>query len=126
MGPIALRIFLLERHGETGETLSAFLCSRGHKVVCVSSDSALLKLLSRSACDVLIIDLGHDGRAIEFWQKAGLPPSVRAIAISGDCGEDYSEAARAAGFHFCLQKPFRPDALLWLLASAGQNAMKAE
>jgi CheY-like chemotaxis protein len=126
MSPIALRIFLLERHGETGETLSAFFCSRGHKVVCVSSDSALLELLSRSACDVLIIDIGHDGRAIEFWQKAGLPPSVRAIAISGDARDDSSEAARAAGFHFCVQRPFRPDALLVLLAGAGQNAMKAK
>jgi CheY-like chemotaxis protein len=57
--------------------------------------------------------------------RASITAAVPAIILSGDCGPEPEHASRRDG-HRLLRKPFRPEALLGLLAAAPPLAADLE
>ncbi len=108
----SLEILVVENHPDTLRYLRMYLENLGHSVRAASTVEEALEKLTEQMCDVLISDIGlPDGSGWELLEKAHLPASVYAIAMSGfGMGSDHSRS-KAAGFRHHLIKPFTPDAL---------------
>ena len=105
-----LRVFVVETHVDTRESLCMLLQSFGHTVVSADSMGKALEQLPRSDCDVLISDLGlPDGNGWELLQKVQLPRPVYAIAMSGYGMNADRERSFAAGYRHHLVKPMAPE-----------------
>ena len=114
-----LAILIVENHADTLKYLRMYLETFGHAVRSAATMREALDDLAAASCDVLISDIGlPDGSGWDLIQKAHLPPSVYAIAMSGfGMGPDQSRS-KAAGFRHHLLKPFTPDQLDEYLAEA--------
>ena len=79
-------------------------------------------MLSEGSVDVLLSDIGlPDGDGWELMERAHLPDSVYAIAMSGfGMGNDHSRS-KEAGYRHHLLKPFTPDLLDGYLEEAMQE-----
>lgn len=120
-----LRIFIVENHPDTLEGLTMYLTGLGHEVKAAHSVAEALKLFAEAEFDVLLSDIGlPDGDGWELIQRAKLPPSVYAIAMSGfGMGNDHKKS-KAAGYRRHLVKPFDPLELDQALEEAMANLTK--
>jgi PAS domain S-box-containing protein len=111
----ALRILLVDDHGDTAETMAMILqLEGGHRVRTAGEVAQALDILSTQTFDVLISDLGLPDRSglelvREMRSRGDRTP---AIAISGFGQEADLAASRAAGFGAHLVKPVDPRRLL--------------
>ncbi len=114
--PSPLRIFVVENHPDTLESLQIYLEESGHSVESAGTMADALQALPGANCDVLISDIGlPDGTGWELLQSLRLPRPIYAIAMSGFGMNADHARSRAAGFRHHVLKPFplrELDALL--------------
>jgi CheY-like chemotaxis protein len=124
----ALRIVVVENHGDTLKYLTLYLEQLGHTVASATSMEAALTALPGADCDVLISDIGlSDGDGWELLQRAHsqLPRPLYAIAMSGFGMNADHARSKAAGFRHHILKPFDPDDLDAMLEEARREAVAA-
>ena len=106
----ALRIFVVENHRDTLDSLKTYLESLGHIVVTAGSMNEALEKLLISKPEMLICDIGlPDGTGWELLKRANLPPHVFAVAMSGFGMSADGLRSRDVGFRHHLLKPFDLD-----------------
>jgi CheY-like chemotaxis protein len=109
---MSLDILLVENHPDTAKFLRMYLEQLGHVVRVAGSVQEALAKLSQANAEVLISDIGlPDGDGWEIMERAGLPPTVYAIAMSGFGAFSDRTRSESAGFRHHLTKPFSPDEL---------------
>ena len=118
----ALRIFVVENHGDTLEYLQMYLEMLGHTVQSADSMTKALAALPLADCDVLISDIGlPDGDGWMLMRRAQLPRPIYAIAMSGfGMGSDQIRS-QEAGYRHHLLKPINPKELDTALEAAARE-----
>ncbi|HEV7405004.1 MAG TPA: response regulator [Chthoniobacteraceae bacterium] len=125
-GAPSLRVFIVENHEDTLKWLAIYLESVGHLVQSARSMTSALEALSTAVIDVLISDIGlPDGDGWELLRRAGLPPRVYAIAMSGFGTQSDRLKSRDAGYRQHILKPFVPDDLDAMLEEAQREQAPA-
>jgi CheY-like chemotaxis protein len=116
------RVIVLDDNLDMLATMKLLLQDCGVEVVTCHSAAAALAAQHEQAADMLITDIfmpDSDGlEVIQHFRRDW--PGTRIVAMSGGGRKvkgDYLEAARQAGAHVTLRKPFDPDELLQLLAA---------
>jgi CheY-like chemotaxis protein len=114
-----LRIFVVEDHKDTLETLRSYLEQLGHSVLSARSKAEALREISRVNCQVLISDINlPDGTGWDLMQEIENPRPDYAIAISGYGMKADRQKSSESGFRHHLVKPILPDKLDTLLKEA--------
>jgi DNA-binding response OmpR family regulator len=119
--PDRLRIFIVETHADTMQTLRAHFEQLGHEVTCFPSPAEALALLPWAKCDILFSNIGRDGSGWSLVQSAGCPETVCCVAISGFGTQSDRARSKAAGFRYHLKKPFTLDEVDAILAEARRS-----
>lgn len=110
-----LRVFVVENHVDSRESLRMLLESCGHTVLTAGSMREALEALPHGDCDVLISDIGlPDGNGWELLRQARLPRPIYAIAVSGYGMAADRERSLAAGYRH-LVKPMAPEQIEGIL-----------
>jgi DNA-binding response OmpR family regulator len=113
----SLKILLVENHEDTLKYLSKYLEIQGHDVCGTRDMASAIKALSASKFDILISDIGlPDGDGWQLIRQLEAKPF--GIAMSGFGTQSDREKSLAAGYKHHLTKPFLPEDLDALLASA--------
>jgi DNA-binding response OmpR family regulator len=113
----SLKILLVENHEDTLKYLSKYLEIQGHEVCGTRDMASAIKALSSSKFDILISDIGlPDGDGWQLIRQLESKPF--GIAMSGFGTHSDREKSLAAGYKHHLTKPFLPEDLDALLASA--------
>ena len=121
----ALKVFVVENHADTLQTLKIYLEESGHSVNTASTVTQAVNLLPKVDCDVLICDIGlPDGFGWEVMEK--LPKEIFAVAMNGFGMNADSAKSRAAGFRYHLLKPFKAAELDKILAEAAAGLSARE
>jgi CheY-like chemotaxis protein len=121
----ALKVFVVENHADTLQTLKIYLEESGHSVNTASTVTQAVNLLPKVECDVLICDIGlPDGFGWDVMQK--VPKGIFAVAMSGFGMNADSAKSRAAGFRYHLLKPFKAAELDKILAEAAAEVSARE
>ncbi|WP_057298609.1 response regulator [Pelomonas sp. Root1217] len=120
--PSRLRVFIVENHDDTRNTLSMLMVAMGHEVRSVSCMREALDQLPAADADVLVSDIGlPDGDGWELMQRLRLEHPLYAIAMSGYGMAEDRERSLAAGFRYHLVKPMDIEKLEALLAEAARE-----
>ena len=117
-----LRIFVVENHPDTLDTLQMYLEMMGHTVLTATTMAEALADLPKAECDVLLSDIGlPDGDGWTLLRQANLSRPIYAVAMSGfGMGSDQLKS-REAGFRHHLLKPINPERLEAILADAAKE-----
>ena len=122
-----LRIYLVEDHADTLNTLTRYLESLGHVVKTASTLSDAVSSLAEADCDLLVSDVGlADGDGWELLRRLeqqGAPLPAYAIAMSGYGTEADCARSREAGFRRHLIKPFGLEEFDRALAEATREVV---
>ncbi len=121
-----LRIFLVEDHSDTLNTLFVYLDELGHRVRTAKTIAEALKKLPEEPTDVLISDVGlPDGSGWDLVSQ--VDPSIFAIAITGHGSPEDLRMSKEKGFRDHLTKPFFVEKLNRLLELASiERSLKEE
>jgi two-component system, chemotaxis family, CheB/CheR fusion protein len=115
----ALRILLVEDHGDTADMMSMVLEHDGHSVHTAGDVESALETVAGGESDLLVSDLGlPDGSGHDLLRELrsrGL--TLPAIALSGYGQERDVERSREAGFDLHLVKPVDPARLNQAIAA---------
>ncbi len=124
--PRALRIFVVENHRDTLESIEMYLELMGHTVESACDMKTALETLPKADCDVLISDIGlPDGDGWELLRRVQLPRPIYAVAMSGfGLGAQHVQS-KDAGYRHHLLKPFDPTELSVLLKEAASELLVA-
>lgn len=118
-----MNILIVENHSDTLDCLKTFCEGRGHVVECASTLAEALAKLAEGQPDLLLCDIGlPDGTGWELPHKAGLHPTVFAVAMSGFGMIADNRRSLEAGFRSHLLKPFRVAELEAILREAAPAA----
>ena len=114
-----LRIFVVEDHPDTLQSLKIYLEQIGHIVFSARSKAEALKEIPGAKCHVLISDINlPDGNGWELMEEIqNLRPNY-AIALSGYGMKADRERSAESGFRHHLVKPVFPPKLESLLEEA--------
>jgi CheY-like chemotaxis protein len=114
-----LRIFVVEDHRDTLQSLKIYLEQIGHIVFSARSKAEALKEIPGAKCHVLISDINlPDGNGWELMEEIqNLRPNY-AIALSGYGMKADRERSAESGFRHHLVKPVFPPKLESLLEEA--------
>jgi DNA-binding response OmpR family regulator len=116
----SLKILLVENHEDTLKYLGRYLEIQGHEVCGTRDMASAIKALSSSKFDILISDIGlPDGDGWQLIRQLESKPF--GIAMSGFGTHSDREKSLAAGYKHHLTKPFLPEDLDALLASAAAH-----
>lgn len=99
------------------------LVEAGYRVEAFGEGEAALRALEAMAVDVLVVDWkmpGLDGAEIARRARA-LDPRLPVLMITGSRGEAAEPAGRA-GIHRLLDKPFRVEDLVAVVAALAEGA----
>jgi CheY-like chemotaxis protein len=120
----ALRILLVEDHGDTSRILARLLRSQGHEVQTAGDLHKALELSRQWEFDLLLSDLGlPDGSGRELMrQLRSTHPKTPGIAMSGYGTNDDIRQSLAAGFEEHLVKPLNIAALRAAINRVASNA----
>jgi CheY-like chemotaxis protein len=105
--PAALRVLLVEDHGDTSRAMSRLLRRAGHTVETADTVAQAMEAFERGTFGLLISDLGlPDESGLDLMRKARLrQPGLVGICLSGYGTEEDLRACREAGFAEHLTKP---------------------
>lgn len=114
----ALRVLLVEDHGDTAEMMRTLLEAEGHTVETAGDVAEGVAAAGRDRFDVLISDLGlPDGSGLDLIREIRARGfQLPAIALSGYGQEHDVRQSLAAGFAAHVVKPVDVDRLVGLLA----------
>ena len=125
------KILIVDDDQAVQVTIRLLLERAGHQVVAASGGQRGLDQLRRGDFDLLFLDIfmpGMDGFET-MWLVRQQYPSVQIVVISGHAmpldsapGPDFLTMATKLGAVSSLQKPFRPDALLRVVAACLETA----
>jgi PAS domain S-box-containing protein len=102
----ALRILLVEDHGDTRRTLARLLAHFGHQIDVADSRQSAFEMLQSRAFDVVLSDIGlPDGSGYDVISQAKRNHRVAGIALTGFGTDEDIRRGKAAGFDFHLTKP---------------------
>jgi CheY-like chemotaxis protein len=126
--PVGLRVLAVDDELNIGNVVRRILHAQGHSVTTVTSAEDALSRLRTESFDVLISDLGL-GCGMNGYQLAEEVrrtwPSIRFVLASGSLGITAAEV-RTHGVDELLEKPYRPEDLLRVVANAaGPTTLKA-
>jgi CheY-like chemotaxis protein len=122
-----LRIFVVENHVDTLDSLRLYLEDLGHVVTFARNMTDALEKLPDSHCQMLISDIGlPDGTGWQLLQKARLSPEIFTVAMSGFGLNADGARSRAAGFRHHLLKPFKTSELDRVLQEAEKESELAD
>jgi CheY-like chemotaxis protein len=122
-----LRIFVVEDHKDTLETLQIYLEQLGHIVFYARSKEEALKEIPRANCHVLISDIDlPDGNGWELIQEIENLRPTYAIAISGYGLKADRARSAESGFRHHLVKPILFHKLNTLLEEATAELKEKE
>ena len=115
-----LRIFIVEDHGDAGESLAVLLRVSGHEVEVAPNGPTALRMAADKPPDVALFDLflpgGMDGYEVARRlreQEADKLPLL--IAVTGYGRHEDRRRSKEAGIHLHLLKPVDGEALNRLL-----------
>lgn len=103
---MALRILIVEDHGDTRRTLAGLLSGIGHEISTADCKQAALEIVESKHFDVILSDINlPDGTGYDVISQAKRTHTLKGVAISGlDKNEDLLRS-KEAGFDFHLIKP---------------------
>ena len=102
----ALRILLVEDHGDTRRTLSRLLSHFGHQISVADNTQSALEIVQSNQFDVILSDIGlPDGSGYEVISEAKRKQPVKAVALTGFGTDQDIQRGKEAGFDFHLVKP---------------------
>ena len=102
----ALRILLVEDHGDTRRTLCRLLRHFGHEISEADCTERALEIVRSKAFDVILSDIGlPDGSGYDVISQAKQKQRVKGIALTGFGTDEDIRRGREAGFDFHLTKP---------------------
>ena len=115
----ALRIFVIEDHSDSLQTLQIYLEYSGYFVMSAGSKAEALKEIPAANCDILLSNISlPDGTGWELIREIGKSGPAYAIAMSGHGTKADSKRSADAGFRHHLVKPVSPERLNTILAEA--------
>jgi signal transduction histidine kinase/ActR/RegA family two-component response regulator len=125
-----LHLLVVDDSADAREYAVCLLEQSGAQVSVAASAQEALALLSQTAIDVLLSDIGMpdmDGCTL-LRQVRALPPdqggSIPAIALTAYADENSQQQVRAAGFQHHIFKPLEPAALIRAVRGLGTNGAK--
>ncbi|HVK59165.1 MAG TPA: response regulator [Candidatus Kapabacteria bacterium] len=122
---IPLKVFVVENHPDTLQTLKTYLEDMGHDVTTASTITQALNVLPGINCDLLLCDIGlPDGFGWELMQK--LPTKVFSVAMSGFGMNADSARSHEVGFRHHLLKPFKAAELDRIVDEAAAERARRE
>jgi signal transduction histidine kinase/CheY-like chemotaxis protein len=114
-----LHILVADDNIDLTASLSAVLCSHGHRVDVVHDGASAVRAARDEGPDIALLDIGMpalDGYQVARALRADpATQGIHLVAITGWGRDADREAARQAGFDLHLLKPVNPQALLQLL-----------
>jgi CheY-like chemotaxis protein len=114
-----LKIFIVENHRDTLESLKMYFEDLGHKVRSSTLVAEDLATLPTSEVDLLLCDIGlPDGTGWELLQQLKMTKPPLAVAMSGFGMNADSARSAEAGFRYHLLKPFKASELDKILIDA--------
>ena len=103
-----LRVFMVEDHADTLTTVSVYLQSLGHTVICARTLAEARDLWPQAPYDLLIADLRlPDGEGWALLEGLLSPPPSYPVVISALGRPEDRARSEAAGFRHHLLKPFK-------------------
>ena len=117
----ALRILLVEDHGDTRRTLSRLLSHFGHDISVADCTQTALEIVESKEFDVVLSDIGlPDGSGYEVISQAKRKRPVKGVALTGYGTDEDVRRGKEAGFDFHLTKPVDFHELRSVLEQVGQ------
>jgi CheY-like chemotaxis protein len=117
----ALRILLVEDHGDTRRTLARLLQHFGHDISVAESTQTALEILRSKTLDVILSDIGlPDGSGYDVISEAKRQQRVKGIALTGFGMDEDIRRSKQAGFDFHLTKPVDFQELRSVLSELSQ------
>ena len=114
-----LTIFLVENHPDTLRFLTYYLEQCGHTVHAATSIADARARIFITDFDVLLSDISlTDGESWTLMREVSAKKPIYGIAMSGFGMPGDRQKSREAGFRHHLVKPFLPEELDAILASA--------
>ncbi|MBV9007675.1 MAG: PAS domain S-box protein [Verrucomicrobia bacterium] len=102
----ALRILLVEDHGDTRRTLSSLLRHFGHTISIADCVQAALDAVKSEEFDAVLSDIGlPDGTGYDIIARAKKKQSLKGVALTGFGMEEDVRRSQEAGFDYHLTKP---------------------
>jgi two-component system response regulator HydG len=114
------RVLVVDDRLEMAETLAEGLDERGFQAVSISSGKEAIRMLQSEHFDAIVTDLRMpeiDGLAL-LRASYGLDPSRPVILMTAYGSVASALEASGLGAYHYLMKPFRLDALVWLIERA--------
>ena len=115
----ALRILLVEDHGDTAQVMRLLLTADGHDVELAGDVTTALDLAARGSFDLLLSDLGlPDASGLDLMRelrRRGF--TLPGIALTGYGREEDVRRTHEAGFAAHLTKPTGPEKLAETIAA---------
>jgi PAS domain S-box-containing protein len=102
----ALRILLVEDHGDTRRTLSRLLTHFGHEISVADSTQSAKDIVDTKEFDVVLSDIGlPDGSGYDVITHAKQKQPIKGVALTGFGMDEDIRKSKEAGFDFHLTKP---------------------
>jgi len=116
------KVFIVEDHHDSRETISYALTAMGFEVISAGSCADALSLARTTSFDVLVSDIFlPDGDGTELLKELRKLKDFPAIAVSGWCTESDFIRYYEAGFQKCLSKPYSTRVLAEAVMTLRQN-----
>ncbi len=102
----ALRILVVEDHGDTRRTLSRLLTHFGHDISVADCTQSAKEIVDAQQFDVVLSDIGlPDGSGYDVIMHAKRKQSIKGVALTGFGMDEDIRRSKEAGFDFHLTKP---------------------
>jgi PAS domain S-box-containing protein len=102
----ALRILLVEDHGDTRRTLSRLLTHFGHDISVADCTESAKEIVNTKEFDVILSDIGlPDGSGYDVITHAKQKQPLKGVALTGFGMDEDIRKSKEAGFDFHLTKP---------------------
>lgn len=102
----ALRILLVEDHGDTRRIMANLLSHFGHELSVADCTRTALGIVNAKKIDVVLCDIGlPDGSGYEVISEAKRKQRVKGVALTGFAAAEDIRRSKEAGFDFHLTKP---------------------
>ena len=102
----ALRILLVEDHGDTRRTLSRLLTHFGHDISVADCTESAKEIVNTKEFDVILSDIGlPDGSGYDVITHAKRKQPLKGVALTGFGMDEDIRKSKEAGFDFHLTKP---------------------
>ena len=116
----ALKILVVEDHGDTSRLMARLLQGHGHEVRLAEGVTSALAVAQHEVIDLLISDIGlPDGTGLELMRQIQTIRPVKGIALSGYSSSEDVRQAKDAGFAAHVTKPVDFTKLQQLIQQLG-------